>query len=250
MKDAVVVITGAGSGIGRQAALLAAQRGAEGLVLCDLDAAGLEATADGARGAGAAVEVVVGSIAESGVPERLVATAVERHGRLTAAINNAGVRGPMTPLVDSTDESWAEVLDINLAAVFRCVRAQLRQMFEQGAGSIVNISSASVHRATASMAAYTASKHGVIGLTRVAALEAGPLGVRVNAVCPGRTDTPMLGADIVKELKGEDWFTEGIPLGRLGEPHEVAEAALWLASDAASFVNGTTITADGGRSVG
>ncbi len=249
-SDAVVLITGAGSGIGRAAALLAAEAGAAGLVLCDLRDDGLRETAETVRALGTEVRSMTGSVTEPGLADELVALAVSSFGRLDGAINNAGVRGSLAPLTDVTDDDWDEVIGVNLTSVFRCVRAQLRHMTARGSGSIVNIASAGANRATKRMGPYTAAKTGVVGLTRVAALEAGPSGVRVNAVCPGRTDTPMLGAPTVTDPTHQAWFTEGIPLGRLGQPAEVAAAAVWLLSDAASFVNGTTITVDGGRSAG
>jgi NAD(P)-dependent dehydrogenase (short-subunit alcohol dehydrogenase family) len=250
MAGAVVAVTGAGSGIGRATAILAAEAGASGLVLCDIDADRLHETVDQVRANGTNAQPIIGSVAEAELPDQMVALAVETFGRLTCAVNNAGVRGDLMSIRDLSDDSWREVLDVNLTGVFRCVRAQLRHMMDLGSGSIVNIASAGVNRATKRMAAYTASKTGVVGLTKVAALEAGSRGVRVNAVCPGRTDTPMLGAQTVTESAHRAWFTEGIPLSRLGAPEEVAQAVVWLLSDAASFVNGTAITVDGGRSAG
>ena len=174
---------------------------------------------------------------------------MQRFGRLDAAINNAGIRGRLATIDAVDDALWDEVQDVNLRAVFACTRAQLRQMYDQGAGSIVNVASASVFGVSAQLAPYVASKMGVIGLSRVAAVEAGPKGVRVNVVCPGRTETPLFTSHATVDGPPLDRLVDEIPLGRTGRPAELSEALVWLCSDRASFVTGAVLVVDGGRTV-
>lgn len=247
LEGKVVAITGAGSGIGRATAHQAAAEGARALVLTDRDGDGLETTVAALGLDRSAVACVVGSITEPAAGDQLVEAAVSRFGRLDAAVNNAGVRGELSQLHDLTDEQFDEVIDINLRAVFRCMRAQLRQMYEQGAGSIVNIGSASVMGVSPQLAPYVASKMGVIGLMKVASKEAGQHGVRVNVVCPGRTDTPLLNVHHGSGFTSADDAVKPIPLGRFGQPSELADAIVFLCSDRSSFVNGANLIVDGGR---
>jgi NAD(P)-dependent dehydrogenase (short-subunit alcohol dehydrogenase family) len=247
LEDKVVAITGAGSGIGRATARLAAAEGACGLVLADRDGDGLEATVSELDIEPSAVQCVVGSITDRSCPDSIVEAAVTRHGRLDAAVNNAGVRGELSELHDLTDEQFDDVIDINLRAVFRCMRAQLRQMYSQGSGSIVNIGSASVLGVSQQLAPYVASKMGVIGLMKVASKEAGRRGVRVNVVCPGRTDTPLLNVHHNSGFVSAEEAVKPIPLGRFGRPSELADAIVFLCSERSSFVNGANLIVDGGR---
>jgi NAD(P)-dependent dehydrogenase (short-subunit alcohol dehydrogenase family) len=180
------------------------------------------------------------------MPDHIVRTAVTEFGRLDVAINNAGISGAQATIDEASDELFDEVIDVNLAATFRCMRAQLRQMYAQGSGSIVNIASASVFGVVPGLAAYVASKSGVIGLSNVAAKEAGPRGVRVNVVAPGRTLTPLFEANLDTPEKMAAAVAP-IPLGRLADPSELADAIVYLGSRRSSFVNGTVLTVDGGR---
>ena len=182
--------------------------------------------------------------------EQAVDALVERitttHGRLDFAANVAGTSGVFANVVDATTESWRAILRVNLDAVFVCVRAELRAMRQAGnGGAIVNVASSAAKMGVPGLAAYSASKHGVLGLTRSAALEVARDGIRVNAVCPGTIRTPMLrafaGSDEALEKMGRQ-----APIGRIGEPAEIAEAIVWLCSDAASFVTGHALEADGG----
>lgn len=246
----VVLVTGAGSGIGQATALLAAEEGAAAIVITDRNDDGLERTVVALEDRGAAVASVVVPVDSASAPEKLVAAAVDGFGRLDAAINNAGIRGRLAPIDEVDDDLWDEVQAVNLRAVFACMRAQLRQMYAQGSGAIVNVASASVFGVSAQLAPYVASKMGVIGLTRVAAVEAGPRGVRVNVVCPGRTETPLFQSHATVDGPPLDRLVGEIPLGRTGRPTELAEALLWLSGDRASFVNGAVLVVDGGRTVG
>jgi NAD(P)-dependent dehydrogenase (short-subunit alcohol dehydrogenase family) len=178
-----------------------------------------------------------------------VRATVERFGRLDCAVNNAGVRGSACDITDVTDEQWDEVMAVNLSGLFRCLRAELQQMADHRRGSVVNIASGAVFGVTPQLSPYIASKYGVVGVTRSAAREMGKHGIRVNAVCPGRIDTPMLR--IHAETAGIDPAAQVAPiaLGRLGQPSELAEAILWLCSDSSSFVTGHILVADGGRTV-
>jgi NAD(P)-dependent dehydrogenase (short-subunit alcohol dehydrogenase family) len=227
--------------------MLAARSGARGLVLLDTDADALAATATEARAAGAAAETIAGSVAHVATAEALVGVAVERFGRLDAAVNAAGTMGRAAELVEYADDAFEHVLDVNIRGVFHCLRAELRQMYQQGTGSIVTVASASVFGVHTELGPYVMSKSAVIGMTKVAAKEAGRRGVRVNAVCPGLTDTAMLRESMTQRPATSD-IAAAIPLGRIGQPGELAEAIAWLCSDRSSFTNGATLVVDGGRS--
>jgi NAD(P)-dependent dehydrogenase (short-subunit alcohol dehydrogenase family) len=246
----VVLVTGAGSGIGQATALLAADEGADAILVTDRNDDGLKQTVVALADRSVEATSVVVPIDSSGAADEIVAVAVERFGRLDAAVNNAGIRGRLAPIDEVDDELWDEVQAVNLRAVFACMRAELRQMYSQGSGAIVNVASASVFGVSAQLAPYVASKMGVIGLTRVAAVEAGPKGVRVNVVCPGRTETPLFQSHANVDGPPLDRLVGEIPLGRTGRPTELAEALLWLSGDRASFVNGAVLVVDGGRTVG
>jgi NAD(P)-dependent dehydrogenase (short-subunit alcohol dehydrogenase family) len=250
LEGKVVAVTGAASGIGQAVATLAADEGAAAVVVTDRDAAGLAATVAALDERAVASASLVAPIDEGDAPDDLVGLAVERFGRLDAAVNNAGIRGRLATIDELPDELWDEVQDVNLRAVFRCLRAQLRQMYRQGHGSIVNVASASVFGVSRRLAPYVASKAGLIGLSRVAAVEAGPHGVRVNVVCPGRTDTPLFAAYARGDGPPLEQLVGAIPLGRMAQPRELGEALVWLASDRSSFVSGAVLVVDGGRTVG
>ena len=246
LSGKVIAITGAASGIGFATSLLAARSGAAGIVMVDRDADALARSAAEVEATGANVVSWAASVTKDGVADEIVGLAVQHFGRIDAAVNGAGIEGGTTPLDTCTDEQFDIVIDVNLRAVFRCVRAQLRQMYKQSSGSIVNISSASVFGVHPVMAPYIVSKAGVLTLSQVAAKEAGPRGVRVNAICPGLTDTPMLRASI-DDRESTNEIASRIPLGRFGRPSELAEAIIWLCSDKSSFTNGTGLVVDGGR---
>jgi NAD(P)-dependent dehydrogenase (short-subunit alcohol dehydrogenase family) len=249
LADKVVAVTGAGSGIGRATAILAADEGAAGIVLTDRDADGLAQTLADIEARGMQAASLVASIDDPAAPDDLVALAVERFGRLDAAVNNAGIRGRLATIDEIDDDLWEEVLRVNLDSVLRCVRAEVRQMYAQGSGAIVNVASAVLFGFQGQLAPYAASKAGVVALTKVAAVEAGPRGVRVNVVCPGRTDTPLFNAHARGDGPPLEKLVSAIPLGRMAAPIELAESMIWLCSDRSSFVNGEVLVVDGGRTV-
>lgn len=244
----VAIITGASSGIGYEAARLFAQEGAR-LVIGARGKARLEACASEIAAEGGEVVAVDGDAADEAYAETLVATAVERFGGLDIAFNNAGTMGALGELAEMTAENWDETVRINLKSGFLGAKYQISAMLERGGGSIIFTSTFVGY--TAGMpgtCAYAAGKAGLIGLTKSLATELGPRGIRVNALLPGGTDTPMARVMIntVEMLA----FVEGMHgLKRLASPAEIARSALYLASDASSFVTGTALLCDGGVSV-
>jgi NAD(P)-dependent dehydrogenase (short-subunit alcohol dehydrogenase family) len=243
----VALVTGGGSGIGRATALRLAADGAA-VVVADVDGAAAEETV--ARIAHA-VGPGRGRATTTDVTDRdqvdaMVAVAVDELGRLDIAFNNAGTSGAFAPTADADVDEWRRVLDLNLTGVFLCLRAELPPMVRGGGGAIVNTSSGAGLTGFAGLSAYVASKHGVVGLTRSAALEYARDGIRVNAVCPGTVRTPML-----EDFTGGDEdalaaMGRMMPIGRLATPEEVAAAVAWLCSDEASYVTGHAMAVDGG----
>jgi len=238
----VALVTGGGSGIGRATCERLVAAGAS-VVVADLDAAAAERVA---AGLGDRAIAVTADVADAAAAQAMVATAVERFGRLELAVNAAGHPGVHAPLPDQRLEDWDHTLAVNLTGVFLSLRAELPAIVAAGGGSVVNVASAAGMMGFAHLPAYVASKHGVIGLTRAVALEYARSGVRVNEVCPGSIRTPMLEGF----TGGDEAALEGMgrlqPMGRLGTATEVAEAIVWLCSDAASFVTGHALAVDGG----
>ncbi len=248
----VALITGAASGIGRASSLVFAAEGAK-LVLSDVNDAGGEEAARlvGERG-GEAVYVHC-DVADPASVRALVRAAVEQYGRLDSAFNNAGIGGASAPVADYELEAWNRVLAINLTGVFLCMQSELRQMVAQGTGAIVNAASVVGVMGYPNLAGYNAAKHGVVGLTRTAALEYARHGIRVNAVCPGWTETPMVmdqGPAPASDPEVHAAIAGLAPMRRLGRPEEIARTAAWLCSDAASFVTGQPLVVDGGVMAG
>jgi NAD(P)-dependent dehydrogenase (short-subunit alcohol dehydrogenase family) len=245
LADKVLIVTGASRGIGAAAARLFARRGAT-VVAAARDEQALAAGAAEIGRAGGEATAVAADVTDPDAVERLVATTVERFGRLDGAFNNAGQGHLPTPLAELEPTEFTRVLEVNLVGVFLCLRAELPRLASGGA--IVNMSSSAGLSGAPGMSAYSAAKHGVIGLTRAAALDYGPKGVRVNAIAPG----PILTEDGIGGAPAEiqQRVAQALPLRRLGTPDEVAELAAWLLSDAASFVNGATISIDGGKLAG
>ena len=241
----VAIVTGAGSGIGRVAAQAFARAGAK-VVVADVHAHdGAETVRLIADADGEAVFVKV-DVARAAEVEAMASTAVRTWGRLDYAYNNAGIAEPRVPLTDLTEEVWDQTIDINLKGVWLCMKYEIRHMLRHGGGAIVNMSSAVGLVAARRQAAYVASKHGVVGLTKAAALEYAQAGIRVNVICPGAIRTPALDAFITSNPQLEARLVGRYPIGRLGTPEEVAAAALWLCSDAAGFITGHTLVMDGG----
>lgn len=240
----VAVITGASSGIGRAAALALAAEGARVALGARRLAEG-EETARLVREAGGEAVFVETDVRRSDQVQRLIQTAVGRWGKLDCAFNNAGIEGDtFIPTADYSESTWDEVIAINLTGVFLSMKYEIRQMLQNGGGAIVNMSSVAGLVGGPVGVAYYASKHGVVGMTKAAAIEYGKLGIRVNAVCPAVIETDMAH-------RGFDHMWERLagmhPIGRIGKANEVADAVVWLCSDHASFVTGHALPIDGGR---
>ncbi len=241
----VALVTGSSSGIGRATALAFAREGAS-VVVSDVAEDGGQETVRMIEGTGGKALFVKADVTEAKDVERLVDQAVQTYGRLDCAHNNAGIAGPVTQVADYPEEEWNRVIAINLKGVWLCMKYELPQMLKQGGGAIINTASIEGLVAVAGNSAYDASKHGVAGLTKTAAIEYARDNIRVNAVCPGYIDTPMV-QEYVQSIPGLEETTVGLhPIGRIGKPEEIAEAVVWLCSDAASFVTGHTMTVDGG----
>lgn len=240
-----IVITGGASGIGRSAALACSREGAT-VVVADIDRPGGEAVAGQIRGMGGAALAVACDVTRDEEVEALFGRATEVLGGVDGAFLNAGIEGRVAPLVDYDGEVFRRVLEVNVVGVWNCLRVVLPGMTRRGGGSIVCTSSIAGLVGAGAFAAYVASKHAVLGLMKTAAIEAASSGIRVNAICPGVIETPMLGrlADAREGLV--EALLEKKPMGRLGTADEVAEAAVWLLSDRASFVTGHALVVDGG----
>jgi NAD(P)-dependent dehydrogenase (short-subunit alcohol dehydrogenase family) len=243
----VALVTGAGSGIGRATALAFARHGAK-VVVADLAEAAGEETAALARAENTDALFVRADVGQRAEVEAMVRAVVDQYGRLDFAFNNAGISGVQAPIADYPEEVWDQVLAVNLKGVWLCMKYELQYMTQHGGGVIVNTSSAAAGlKGSRNVSPYVASKHGIIGITKAAALEYARSNVRVNAVCPGTIHTAMIDRFAGNDERVLEQFAEGEPVGRLGTPEEVASAVLWLCSDGAGFVTGATIEVDGGR---
>jgi NAD(P)-dependent dehydrogenase (short-subunit alcohol dehydrogenase family) len=238
----VALVTGAGSGIGRVIALAFASRGAA-VVAADIDEPGVVETVRQVEAAGGRALLVVADVTDEADVERMVASTVATFGRLDFASNNAGIEGPRGTVAELPKDGWERVLAVNLTGTFLCMRAELREMVAQGSGAIVNTASAAGLVGAPQMAPYAASKSGIIGLTRTAAVEVASLGVRVNAVAPGLVDAGLTDHAPREFIKA---VTAASPIGRMARAEEIAAAVLWLCSDESSFVVGQTLPVDGG----
>jgi NAD(P)-dependent dehydrogenase (short-subunit alcohol dehydrogenase family) len=245
LEGKVAVVTGAAMGIGRASALVFAREGAS-VVVADIDQErGLETVAL-VEAAGGRASFVRADVSSRGDVAAMVGHAVDTYGGLDCAHNNAGIAAPLAPLADYPDEGWDRTIAVMLTGVYLCMKEEIPVMLARGGGAIVNTASGVGLVAYPHQAAYTASKHGVIGLTKVAALDYGALGVRVNAVCPGTVRTPMVDQAITRDPSIDAHLKALHPIGRIGEASEVAEAAMWLCTPAASFVLGAALPVDGG----
>ena len=243
----VIILTGASGGIGRASAVAMAKEGAR-LALVDRDAGGIEALRDQMLSLGFEAEASPADIAQEDAVATMVGGVLTRYGQLDGAFNNAGIEQGNQLLHEMSEATWAKGVAVNLTGVFFCMKHEIRAMLDQGAGAIVNTSSGLGETAVPRAAEYIAAKHGVIGLTRAAAIDYGPHGIRVNAILPGIVRTPMVeraakDAEFAIMLEA---LTARHPIGRLGFPHEIGAAAAWLLSDQASFVNGVPMPVDGG----
>ena len=244
-KNKVALVTGGSSGIGRATALALAQRGAR-VVVADVSVEGGEETVSLIQNTGGEALFIQTDVTQASEIEHLISKTVETYGQLDCAFNNAGIAGDLSLTADCSEEHWNQVMSINLRGVWLCMKHELPQMLKQGGGAIVNTASVLGLIGIIGQTAYVAAKHGVVGLTKTAALEYAKSGIRVNAVCPGVIQTPMVEGVI----NAQPELTEGLlalePVGRLGKPEEIAETVVWLCSDAASFVTGHSMAADGG----
>jgi NAD(P)-dependent dehydrogenase (short-subunit alcohol dehydrogenase family) len=244
-ESRVALVTGAGAGIGRATALSFARDGCRVAVSDVCDEGGNDTVRMIADAGGEAIYVHA-DVANPSDVSALIARTVERFGRLDYAFNNAGIEGDSAPTADCTEANWDRVIAINLKGAWLCMKEEIPQMLRTGGGSIVNCASVAGLVGFSGIPAYTASKHGLVGLTKTAALEYATSGIRVNAVCPGVIDTKMIDRFTHGSAEAEDQLIEMEPMGRMGHPEEIAEAVLWLCSDAAGFVTGTALAVDGG----
>jgi NAD(P)-dependent dehydrogenase (short-subunit alcohol dehydrogenase family) len=242
----VTLITGGASGIGRAAAMAFADRGAR-VVIGDLKVDRGEETAHAIERAGGRAVFVKADVSKTGDVESLIGEAVRTFGRLDCAFNNAGIEGQLGTTAACTEENFDRIIAVNLKGMWLCLRSELLQMLRQGGGgAIVNMSSVAGLIGFANLPAYVASKHGVIGLTKSAALEYAKSNIRVNAICPGVIHTEMIDRVTGKDPALEKQFIDLEPMGRMGTPEEIAAGAVWLCSPSASFVTGHALTVDGG----
>jgi NAD(P)-dependent dehydrogenase (short-subunit alcohol dehydrogenase family) len=243
LEDKVALVTGGGSGIGREIAYHYAAEGAK-VVVSDVDERGGAETVARLRDRGATARFVNADTAKAGDHETMVAAIVREHGALHIACNNAGIAGPQGPVGEYPIDGWDRVIAVNLSGVFYGMRYQIPAMLEAGGGAIVNITSILGQVGFRNASAYVSAKHGIVGLTQNAALEYGPQNIRVNAVGPGFIKTPLLDKNLTPEVL--DALAKLHPIGRIGQPAEVAELVLWLSSSKSSFVTGSYYAIDGG----
>lgn len=247
MRGKVALVTGGASGIGAASALAFARRGAD-VVIADIDDEGGARVVQAIRAKGATAEYVHCPVAEESAVAALMSTVDERFGRLDYAHNNAGVEQRRATVVECTEDNWDRTIDTNLKGIWLSMKHEIPLMLRGGGAgaAIVNTSSMVGQVGVPGAPAYVASKHGIIGLTRAAALEVAAQGIRVNAVCPGNIRTPMVERVLAREPAKEQEYLGNTPLGRIAAPEEVANAVLWLCSGESSFVTGHALNVDGG----
>jgi NAD(P)-dependent dehydrogenase (short-subunit alcohol dehydrogenase family) len=241
----VALVTGGSSGIGRATAQIFAREGAKVVVADVMVDGGAETVRLITAASGEAIFVKT-DVAQTAEVEAMVKKAVDTYGRLDCAFNNAGIEGALQPTSEYDVAAWDRVMSINLKGLWLCMKYEIQQMLKQGGGAIVNTASAAGLVAVPGLSAYVAAKHGVVGLTKTAALEYAKQGIRVNAVCPGGVDTPMVKRVFGNNPQFAEAAASAEPVGRLAQPAEIGEAVVWLCSDAASFVTGLPMAVDGG----
>ncbi len=246
LRDKVVLVTGGASGIGRASCLAFAREGAR-VVVADVAVADGEATAAMIRETGGQASFVQADVSVAADVAALVRRTIEENGRLDCAHNNAGIAGPTARAADCSEEDWTAVINVNLTGVRLCMKYEIAQMVKQHAGVIVNTASTAALRGSRFASPYGACSHAIVGLTRSAALEYAADGIRVNAVCPGVIDTPMIQQRLAGDVKRQAQLEAGIPMGRMGTSEEIAQTVVWLSSNAASYVTGHVMVVDGGR---
>jgi NAD(P)-dependent dehydrogenase (short-subunit alcohol dehydrogenase family) len=256
LKDRVALVTGGASGIGKVTAQMFAREGARVIVATDRNIEGGEETVSSIKGAGGEATFVKCDVSVASEVEAMVDKAVELYGRLDYAFNNAGIgpdgrRVPVVSIIDCPEEIWDRTIDINLKGVFLCMKYEMKQMFKQKYGVIVNTSSVGALKPVPGFCAYSSSKSGLVALTKTGALEGAASGIRVNTILPGPTERTLL-MDYLTSSQEEDFskMRGMIPVGRLATPEDMAEAVIWLCSDAASFVTGHAMPIDGGMTSG
>jgi NAD(P)-dependent dehydrogenase (short-subunit alcohol dehydrogenase family) len=244
----VAFVTGAANGIGRATALAFAREGA-GVVVADVSEQDNQETARLVEEAGGRALAIRCDVSRADEVKAALDKAVEAFGRLDYAFNNAGLEQPVTAAADLTEEQWDRIVGVDLRGVFLCMRHEIPLMLRHGGGAIVNTSSGAGVKGFAGQAAYCAAKFGVVGLTKAAALDYARLNIRINAVCPGIVETPMMDRFSGGTPEGRERVIAQEPVGRMGRPEEIAAAVLWLCSDAAAFVVGHAMVVDGGQTV-
>lgn len=244
----IVLVTGGGSGIGRATALAFGKEKAK-VVIADLSVEGGEKTVGMIKDVGGEAIFVKADVSQQSEVKSLILKVVEYYGRIDCAFNNAGIGGDLeSKTADATEDNWNRVIDINLKGVWLCMKYEIPQMLKQGNGAIVNTSSGAGLWGTPGISAYSASKHGIIGLTKTAALEYATAGIRINAVCPGPIFTEAYQAYQESHPDVESPFTSIVPMKRFGGTEDIAAAVVWLCSDAALYVTGIAMPVDGGMS--
>jgi len=243
-KNKTTIVTGAASGIGKSTAELYAKEGAN-VVLSDIDEKKGNAAAEAINKNGGNAIFIKADVSSHDDCRSLVEQTVKHFGRLDVACNNAGIGGEQNPVADYSIENWNKVIAVNLSSVFYCMKYEIKAMLEAGGGSIVNIASILGNTSFENSAAYVSAKHGVVGLTKNAAVEYAKKNIRVNSVGPAFIHTPLI-AELEKDKEAYNFLVSLHPIGRLGKPEEVAELVIWLSSDKASFVTGSYYPVDGG----
>jgi NAD(P)-dependent dehydrogenase (short-subunit alcohol dehydrogenase family) len=245
LQNKVILVTGGGSGIGRATSLILAREGAK-VMIADYVPEGAERTVKMIKEASGEASCVAADVSFPKQVEMIVSQTVATYGRIDGAFNNAGIEGRMGDTVETTEETFDRIISINLKGVWLCLKYEIPQMLKQGGGTIVNTASGAGLVGVAGLCAYNASKHGVVGLTKTAALEYAQKNIRVNCVCPGLINTPMVARMIDSGGMNEQEFVAAELVGRMGKPEEIGEGVAWLLSDAASFVTGHSMSIDGG----